>query len=70
MKPQDLIFIVILIILLFRRNPHYFVIAGLLCLIFAIPFFSLWIFFTAERLMWYASMLLFIAIILFLFKSR
>lgn len=55
MKPQDIIFIVSLLVLLTLRRPVLFVWAGLGALILAIPFFATWTFFTAERLTWYAA---------------
>jgi hypothetical protein len=55
MKPQDILFIIILILLLWKRDPKLFTVAGLVCLIIAIPLFQFWVFFTAEHLVWYAS---------------
>lgn len=55
MKPQDIIFFVVLIALLLSRRPKVLVWAGLGCLVLAVPLFSFWIFFTAERLTWYAA---------------
>jgi len=64
MKPQDIVFFVLLGALVISRKPRLFVWAGLGCLVLAIPLFSRWIFFTAERLTWYAAafFLLFILI--------
>ena len=55
MKPQDIAFFAAYAILLFLRTPRLFVWAGLGSLVLAIPLFSFWIFFTAERLTWYAA---------------
>lgn len=55
MKPQDFIFFVVLVILLFVRRPKYFLFIGLFCWIAAIPLFVKWIFFTGERLTWYGA---------------
>lgn len=55
MKPQDIMFIMILGILVLVRKPSLFVVAGLVSLVFAIPLFSTWVFFTAQRLTWYAG---------------
>jgi len=55
MKPQDILFVLVFAVLLWKRPSHAFVWAGLLCLAAAIPLFSVWIFFTAERLTWYAA---------------
>ena len=54
MKPQDLVFLAIFVLVLFSRNPKISAILGLACLILSIPLFALWVFFTAERLVWYA----------------
>lgn len=53
-KLQDIGFVTILIILIVRRKLKAFVFAGLVCFVLAIPLFALHIFFTAERLTWYA----------------
>jgi len=69
-KPQDILFILILIPLLFKRNPQYFTVAGIGCLLISIPLFYKWIFFTAERLVVYSFIFLFIAVLLNLIKIR
>lgn len=68
MKIQDILFVVFLLSFLFTRNPRILLIAGIVCLLFSIPLFSLWVFFTAERLMWYAAAF-FLAAILFHFRN-
>jgi hypothetical protein len=68
MKIQDIVFFIALAILIFKRNPKFAVISGILCLLFSIPLFSFWIFFTAERLTWYAGGFFLLAIIFYLFK--
>lgn len=55
MKIQDILFFIVLSYLFYKRQPRYFVMAGLVCLLFSIPLFYFWIFFTAERLTWYAA---------------
>jgi hypothetical protein len=55
MKIQDIIFVISLITLLVIRKPKWFVYAGLVSLVLAIPLFAKWIFFTAERLTWYSA---------------
>lgn len=70
MKPQDILFLVIIAGLLLKRSPRYFVIAGLAMLFLSIPLFAKWIFFTAERLTWYAALCMLIAVILFLLEER
>ena len=67
MKLQDLFFVVVLIFLLLLKKPRLFVWAGLASLILAIPLFARWIFFTAERLTWYAAAFLLIFLLFSLF---
>ena len=66
MKIQDILFLVLLVILLFKHKENSFMMFGLLCFLLAIPFFYFWIFFTAERLVYYGVLLFFVEII---FKS-
>lgn len=68
MKPQDILFLIAVLALLIKREPKWFVLAGLLCLIAAIPLFSLWVFFTAQRLVYYAAGFFSIGILLLLYK--
>ncbi len=68
MKLQDLFFVVVLTLLLVLRKPRLLVWAGLISLILAIPLFAKWIFFTAERLTWYAAAF-FLIFILFSLRS-
>ncbi len=70
MKVQDIIFIVVIIFLLYKRKAEWFAFAGVLSFIIAIPFYVMWIFFTAQRLVEYAFYLLIIALLLFVFKKR
>lgn len=70
MKPQDILFILILLGLLFFRKPKFIVWAGILCLILSIPLFAHWVFFTAERLVMYAAGFLLVAIIYLLFTKK
>lgn len=53
MKPQDVVFIIALVLLL--RRPGWLLWTGLGCFLLAIPLFAQWIFFTAERLTWYGA---------------
>jgi len=55
MKIQDILFFLVLVVLVVLRKPRLFVWMGLISLILAIPLFATWIFFTAERLTWYAA---------------
>lgn len=70
MKPQDILFFVLLFFLLFKQSPKIAVFAGLLCLIFSIPLFSFLIFFTAERLIWYAAGCFLLAVFLYVKELR
>lgn len=70
MKPQDLVFIVILVFLLYKRRHELLVIAGIVCLLLSIPLFSFWIFFTAQRLVVYAFVFFLIAVIMLILKLR
>lgn len=69
MKPQDVLFFVVFAFLSLRK-PHWLLYGGLLCLVLAIPLFSLWIFFTAERLTWYAAAFFLSFILISLFKPH
>lgn len=64
MKIQDIGFLILLMILIKLKRPRLSALAGLGCLILAIPLFKLWVFFTAERLTWYAAVFFLHAIIL------
>lgn len=64
MKMQDIFFLLVIFFLLWRQNPRLLVVAGLFCLSLSIPLFYFWIFFTAERLTWYAGAFFLIAVVL------
>ncbi len=64
MKPQDIIFLIIVVFLIIKNNPKWLTIAGLLCLVVSIPLFASWVFFTAERLTYYAAGFFLLAIFL------
>lgn len=70
MKPQDIIFIIILLGLLYKRSPKYFVVAGLSFLLLSMPLFHLQIFFTAERFVWYAFGLVLVGVLFFTTKNK
>lgn len=63
MKPQDIGFIVLFLVLLLVRKEKAFLVAGLACFFLAIPLFSRWIFFTGERLVWYGAAFIFATIV-------
>ena len=69
-KPQDLLFVVVLILLFIKRDPKFFVWAGLISIFLSIPLFSQWIFFTAQRLTLYDFIFFAIAVVLNLIKLR
>ena len=64
MKPQDVVFLIMLLALIFKRKPNCAVGAGMISLFLSIPLFSFWIFFTAQHLVWYAAAFFLVAIIL------
>ncbi len=64
MKLQDIIFFIVLLFFIFKRNSKWPTIAGLVSLFVSIPLFAKWIFFTAERLTWYAAGFFFLAVLL------
>jgi len=70
MKPQDILFLVVLVILLILRRPKLAVGVGLTSIIISMPLFAKHIFFTAEHLTWYAASFFLLAIILFLFQNK
>lgn len=69
MKIQDIIFLVVLVALLVTslKNPRRFVYAGLISIVLSIPLFYMWIFFTAQRLLYYGFAFLLIATVIFLY---
>lgn len=63
MKIQDILFIISFFILVLVRKPRASALIGILCLVIAIPLFAKWVFFTAERLTWYAGAFFLLSII-------
>lgn len=55
MKIQDILFILFFISLIVKGNKTTTLLIGLGCLILAMPLFYFQVFFTAERLTWYAT---------------
>lgn len=70
MKPQDIVFVVLLIVLLFFRNSRLLVVSGVVCFLVSAPLFYLQVFFTAQRLIAYGVGFIFIGIILMLNEQR
>jgi hypothetical protein len=69
-KPQDIVFLAVFIVLLFSRNPKFFAIAGLISIAISIPLFQKWIFFTAQRLTWYSAAFFLASVLLNLIAIR
>jgi len=65
MKVQDVVFVLVFVIFLYKRNPSFPALAGMISLLLAMPLFAFWVFFTAERLTWYAAAFFFLSIVLF-----
>ena len=63
MKIQDIAFLLILVGLLVLRKPKLFAFVGIVFLVISIPLFYFHVFFTAERLTWYAAAFFLINII-------
>lgn len=55
MKIQDVAFFALSGLLISFKKPQLFIWAGLVCLALSIPLFAGWIFFSAQRLTWYAA---------------
>lgn len=69
MKPQDVVFILLLVFLFafFRKQPRIIALAGILCLVVSIPLFSFWVFFTAQRLVYYGMAFICLSTCIFLY---
>jgi hypothetical protein len=70
MKPQDIVFIIGLVFVLYKRNPTYATVIGLVLLLLSIPLFYLQIFFTAQRFVMYAAGFLLVSAVFHLFMQR
>lgn len=72
MKIQDIIFVVFLLLLFWRRKPELFIWLGVVCFSISIPLFAFWVFFTAERLVAYGVAFFSLGILsyLLIFKKR
>lgn len=70
MKIQDILFIAVLIFFLYRGRPKETVLGGILSLILSVPLFSFWVFFTAERLVWYAFAFFFLSVLQYFKKFK
>lgn len=63
MKIQDLLFTLVFLLILWRQSPGLAAKLGIGSLILALPLFAGHVFFTAERLTWYAAAFLAYAVI-------
>lgn len=70
MKPQDILFIIIFLGLLWKKNPTWAACAGLLFIALSVPLFHLQIFFTAERFIIYAGISLLLSILFHLLREK
>lgn len=71
MKIQDIICIGIALMLLIKyRKPLYAAGCGIACLIVSLPLFEGWIFFTAERLVWYAALYFFLSLVFSIYDQN
>ncbi|OIP58231.1 MAG: hypothetical protein COX79_02245 [Candidatus Levybacteria bacterium CG_4_10_14_0_2_um_filter_36_16] len=70
MKIQDILFLITLLVLIYKKDSRILIVAGILCLLLALPFFSFWIFFTAQRLVYYAAGFFLLAVLFLLVQSR
>jgi hypothetical protein len=70
MKIQDILFLIFFTLLLFKHKENSFISLGLACFLLAIPLFYFWIFFTAERLIWYGGLLILAEVIYKLYKLK
>lgn len=70
MKPQDIIFFLIFIFVLIKKDAQISTVLGLFSLLLATVLFATWTFFTAERLTWYGGAFFFLAIVFLVVKSH
>lgn len=70
MKIQDLSFVVILVLLLLKRDSKLFVVSGIICLTLSIPLFYMQIFFTAQHLVYYSFAFILLSVIFMIIKEK
>lgn len=70
MKLQDIVFFILGAVLFYKQNATWLVIGGLGLLLFSIPLFAIWIFFTAERMTYYAAGFFLLSIIINLIQLK
>ena len=69
MKIQDVAFFIVFMFIVYLRKPRLAAGVGLISLMISIPLFAKWIFFTAERLTWYAAAFFLCSIVLHLIRK-
>lgn len=71
MKFQDILFVLLLCGLVFsQRKAQTLIFVGILLLLTSMLLYTQWIFFTAERCVWYGLCLIFIGMLRQLFQKR
>ena len=70
MKIQDIGFLILIVLIVIGKKPLYLVYAGIVSLIIAMPLFYMWIFFSAQRLTWYAAVFFSIYIAYSIFQRK
>jgi glycerol-3-phosphate acyltransferase PlsY len=70
MKLQDIIFLIIFLLVVLKRNSRLSTLVGIICLLLSIPLFTAWIFFTAQHLVWYSVAFFLLSIILLLKNDK
>jgi hypothetical protein len=70
MKIQDVLFLVTLFFLIFKRDSKLSLYFGLGSILVSIPLFYFQVFFTAEHLIWYSAAFISLSIILMIFKEK
>lgn len=58
MKPQDIAFLILVILIVLFKKQWYIPVIASVFIAAAMPLFAWWIFFTAERFVWYAVCLM------------
>ena len=67
MKLQDILLLIVLIGLLIKNNKNWTTIAGLILILFSIPLFAKYVFFTAEHFVYFAALYFLLAAIQVIF---
>jgi predicted membrane protein len=55
MKPQDVVFFIIIALLAWYKRPQLFLSTAMISMVLSALLFHQWVFFTAQRLLWYAA---------------